>query len=331
MKKIALMISMLFFYTGSALALECKVLGSSGDPYRETQPVGNVLIPKNSKKGEKIWISDLFTREVECKSGESEPVYFYYFPKVSESDIPRGMKFGITYNGKDTDLNMSASENERRIQTDINVKANKPEKGIIKVRLYIKKDDDIDSSSFSGQLNIYQLDGKGGLNSAPKGNYRFSLSQLNNITEVTCGSNYSWRKFKVDINNDLTLKEQDVSNIGTLNLTCHANNNFGLSGKRVTLDVYPDTTKSAEAFTTNLNGLNFIFNVDGEELKPNNSINKPKKIVVELDSGGNANLNVDGLFKLNYQEPGQDWLYNPATSTVTPENVKIKSDLRLIE
>ncbi|RXK33303.1 hypothetical protein BBD39_08225 [Arsenophonus endosymbiont of Bemisia tabaci Asia II 3] len=331
MKKIALIISMLFFYTGSVLALKCKVLGSSGDPYRETQPVGTVLIPKNSKKGEKIWISNLFTREVECKSVESEPVYFYYFPKVSESDIPLGMKFGITYNGKDTDLNMSASENGRRIQTDINVQANKPEKGIIKVRLYIKKDDDIDSSSFSGQLNIYQLDGKGGLNSDPKGNYRFSLSQLNNITEVTCNSNYSWRKFKVDINNDLTLKEQDVSNIGTLNLTCHANNNLGLSGKRVTLDVYPDTTKSAEAFTTNLDGLNFIFNVGGEELKPNNSINKPKIIVVELASGGNANFNVDGLFKLNYQEPGQDWLYNPATSTVTPKNVKIKSDLRLVE
>lgn len=76
------------------------------------------------------------------------------------------------------------------------------------------------------------------------------------------------------------MKSQDVSNIGNLNLTCHADNNLGLSGKRVTLDVYPDTSKSAEAFTTNLDGLNFIFKVDGQELKPNNSINKPKKIVI---------------------------------------------------
>lgn len=323
---------MLFFCTTSALALECKVLGSTNNPYRETKPVGNVLIPKDSKNGEKICVSELFTRNVECKSGESEPVYFYYFPEVKASDIPPGMKFGITYNGTDTDLNIAIPEKQRRIETDIYVDADQSKQGTIQVSLYIKKEGDIDSSRFKGQLNIYQLDGKGGLNNDPKGpNYRFILEQLNNITEIACDSNYSWRNFKIDINNDLTLKSQEVSNIGNLNLTCHADNNFGLSGKLVTLDVYPDTSKSAEAFNTKLDGLNFTFNVDGQELKPNNSINKPKKIVVKLDGGGNANVNVDGLFKLDYQKPGQDWLYNPATSTVTPEKVSIKSDLRLIE
>lgn len=110
MKKIALIMAMLFFYTSGALALECKVLGNTDDPYRETQPVGNVLIPKDSKNGEKIWISELFIRNVECKSDESEPVYFYYFPKVDMSNIPKGMKFGITYNDKDTDLDPRIEE-----------------------------------------------------------------------------------------------------------------------------------------------------------------------------------------------------------------------------
>lgn len=327
MKKIALIMSMLFFYTSSALALECKVLGGSGDPYRETQPVGNVLIPKDSKDGEKIWLSELFTRNVECTSQETEPVYFYYFPKVDPANIPHGMKFGITYDGGDTDLNIATPEKQRRIKTNINVRANQPQKGTIQVRLYIKKDGEIDSSHFSGQLNIYQLDGEKGLNIAPKGNYRFSLEQLNNITEIECDSSYSWRKFNLNINNDITLKPQSVANIAGLNLTCQANNHFNLANKHVTLDLYPDSTKSGEFFTTDLAGLNFTFNVAGQELKPNNK----KQIRVPLDDKGQANIDVDGLFKLNYQEPGQDWLYNPATATVTPEKVNIKSDLRLIE
>lgn len=328
MKKIALIMAMLFFYSSSALALECKVLGNTDNPYRETKPVGNVLIPKDSKNGEKIWISELFTRNVECTSKESEAVYFYSFPEVSAPDIPPGMKFGITYNGHDTDLNINIPEIERRIETDIYVNANQPEKGTIQVRLYIKKDGDIDSSRFSGQLNIYQLDGKGGLNNDPKGpNYRFSLSQLDNITEIACNSSYSWRKFNLSINDNLTLKQQSVANIGGLNLTCQANNHLSLANKSVTLDVYPDSAKSGEFFTTNLAGLNFTFNIEGQELKPNNR----NQIIVPLNDKGQANINVDGLFKLDYQKPGQDWLYNPATSTVTPEKVSIKSDLRLIE
>ena len=113
--------------------------------------------------------------------------------------------------------------------------AGKSETGTVNVQ-HIKKDGEIDSGSFSGELNIYQLDGKGGLNNDHKGpNYRFSLSELNKITEITCASRYSWRNFDIDINNDLTLKTQKVSNIGNLNIASHADNNFNLTGKRVTL------------------------------------------------------------------------------------------------
>ncbi|MFV9996484.1 MAG: hypothetical protein AB8W37_10975 [Arsenophonus endosymbiont of Dermacentor nuttalli] len=39
--------------------------------------------------------------------------------------------------------------------------AGKSETGTVNVQ-HIKKDGEIDSGSFSGELNIYQLDGKGG-------------------------------------------------------------------------------------------------------------------------------------------------------------------------
>ncbi|QBY46220.1 hypothetical protein QE197_21350 (plasmid) [Arsenophonus nasoniae] len=327
MKKIALIMSMLFFYTGSALALECKVLGETNDPYRETKIVDNVLLPKDSNNGEKIWVSELFTRNVECTSYISEPVYFYYFPEVDISVIPKGMKFGITYNGKDTDLDASIPEKQRRLKTDIEVQASNPKRGTIAVKVYIKKEGTFDINNSVKILNIFQLDGEKGLNNTPKGNYRFSLSGLNNITQIDCSSSYYWKKFNLNINNDITLNPQSVSNIGGLNLTCQAHNNLNLDNKRVTLEVYSDSTKSSEVFTTNLTGLNFTFNIAGQELKPNNK----KLITIPLDASGKNNINIDGLFKLNYQETGQDWLYNPNTLTFSPEKISIKSTLKLIE
>ncbi|MFV9996483.1 MAG: hypothetical protein AB8W37_10970 [Arsenophonus endosymbiont of Dermacentor nuttalli] len=131
------------------------------------------------------------------------------------------------------------------------------------------------------------------MNNDHKGpNYRFSLSGLNKITEITCASRYSWRNFDIDINNDLTLKTQKVSNIGNLNIASHADNNFNLTGKRVTLGIYPDKTNSAEKFTTDLARLNytFNFNIAGQELKPNNSASNSKEVTVSLNSDGNSDI-----------------------------------------
>ncbi|MFS1537926.1 MAG: hypothetical protein ACL7BU_03710 [Candidatus Phlomobacter fragariae] len=96
------------------------------------------MIPKDSKNGEKIWIFELFNRNVEFISQETEPVYFYYFPEVDKLNIPKGMKFGITYNGQDTDLDPNIKEINKRIKPNTTVIANKPERGTVQVRLYIK-------------------------------------------------------------------------------------------------------------------------------------------------------------------------------------------------
>ncbi|MFS1537927.1 MAG: hypothetical protein ACL7BU_03715 [Candidatus Phlomobacter fragariae] len=88
--------------------------------------------------------------------------------------------------------------------------------------------------------------------------------------------------------------------IGNLNLTCYSHNKkLNLNQKRVTLDLYPNITKSTDKFTTNLDGLNFIFNINGKELKPNNGINNSKKITLSLNDSGKADIKVDELFKLD--------------------------------
>lgn len=51
--------------------------------------------------------SEPYTREGQCDSMQSESVCFYYFPELRPENILKGMKFGITYNGQDHDLDIS--------------------------------------------------------------------------------------------------------------------------------------------------------------------------------------------------------------------------------
>lgn len=196
---------MLLFFTNNVFALRCE-LKSNGFT-QETDSVGEVLIPKDSQNGQIIWQSNLITRTVKCydaspPNAEGELVYFYYFPE-DKLTLPRGMTFGIIYNGNAKDLDLSSTVKERRFATDIWVahngeSSNVDEETVIKdfsFQFYIRKTGDINSRGFFGRLPIFQLDGVGGVNaSAP--NYKYNLTALNNISDVFCSFTYKKEIFQ---------------------------------------------------------------------------------------------------------------------------------------
>ncbi|HGJ5882070.1 hypothetical protein [Arsenophonus sp.] len=307
MKKNTLILLITACFASKAIALECGVIINNSNDlnYEEKESVGEILIPNDAKIGEIIWKSNPIRKNIRCNSSVSENVYFYPFPKRKKDPtitLPEGMTFGITYKNKDIDLNQGGDNNSK--DTGITVNANTVDASI-EFQLYIKKTGDIKTDGSDLTLPIVQLDGVGGINATGGRNYRYSLSSLNNISDVECSFKYQRKPFNININNDLTIKQQKIL-IGNYLATCSPENK--MTGRTI---VYSIPEKSEE-FSTDLEGLNYHLDV-------NNSI--------KINDKGKSTIDVHALFKLDYKD--QDWLYDTNTKITMP-NVTIIPKLQRI-
>lgn len=305
--------------SNTAHALDCVAIIDNKEKTTQDVEVNNIVIPESSGNGVIIWESDTYTNDVECSKGVDEYVYFYPFPKVDVSSIPSGMVFGIIYNNQSYDL----TSTKQKIQTDIIVKPNQVAKGKISVKVYIKKSGPISNDGFSGKLPIYQLDGKGGLNTnSGAKNFRLTLSNLSNIATANCSSSFSNLKKKNNllIDDDLISSGILLNSIGSISVTCTPVN---VIGNRVAVfNLYTTTTDSQ--FGTNKAGLVYDLIVDNNTLKASTKKNNPIRVKFALDSSGKNSKNINQHVILNSIQ--ENWLYIQSADTIS-NDPKIQAEL----
>ncbi|HEI9795678.1 fimbrial protein [Serratia ureilytica] len=168
-------------YGRRVAALECH-LDTEGGITEETENIGILTVPVDLPIGSRLWTSKAMSRGVVCWAGNNvkgEWVHLYGNPV---GDVVRpGIGMGLIYNGADLGIVQPGD----KVQTDMYRKKKKPEKGIVNFQIYLEKTGDI-ASGGDDAVAVFQLDGKGGINSTPGKNYRYILQGLGAIQISTC-------------------------------------------------------------------------------------------------------------------------------------------------
>lgn len=308
------------FYANSASALECYAMINGIEKPADTVEVKDIIIPTSTKNGEIIWESDEYKRDIVCRKGIGEYVYFYPFPNLKSSDLPAGMSFGLIFNGEDYPLVVG-----QQIETKIYAPPGGGDvKGTVDVKVYIKKTGAI-SSGFSTALPIYQLDGKGGINSSKGKNFIFSLTNLENIATADCTYQIKSNKTKNDLLiSDVLLAStgKTIGDVGTMSVSCQPYDL--LSGRTAVFDI-STTSSGSDLFGTNKDGLSYYLMMNNKTLKPANTSSNPSEVSFILDSTGNASASIDQIFTLD--NTNHDWLYTADTAT-TSNDPKLTATVR---
>lgn len=226
----------------NAAALECYI----GETTDEGEAIGKLVLLSGTQNGGKVWESKEYSRTITCKTKIKENVYFYPFPKIKSQKMPKGVQMGLIYDGKDLGTFNEASGNGN-INTKIDTgwtlnKTTATRK--FRIKAYLRKTGDIDTSKASGAIHLFQLDGKGGLNNSPNArNYKFSLSQWNQTGTVSCSRSYANTAFRMPVTTaqalsaSSNLTAQPVVRIvcssetaGLINLLSSISGDFSLKG-----------------------------------------------------------------------------------------------------
>ncbi len=300
-----------------AYALDCSV--TDVPDIIEKVRVNDIVIPETSPDGSIIWKSKNYHRHVVCENGIDEDVYFYPFPELKEDEIPNGMEFVLSYNGKLYPLNEiqkeCANHTMRCLKTDIKVEKKKKSIGDVDVQLLIKKVGLI-SEPINDELPVYQLDGKLGLNKIHQ-NYRLVLTNLKKVATGTC--EYAFNKIKnshsIAINDDLLSKGITIDKIASLSVSCVPVSL--LKNRIVDTNIYATDSVNGSLFGTNKEGLGYSLILDNNYLTPDNPVN----LSVKLDENAKADISINQELKLS--SPDKNWLYQKDTKT-TSDNPKLK-------
>lgn len=298
------------FIPNMAYALDCVAIVDGKEITTETARVDDIVIPEFAANNEKIWESDIYVRQVECSKGVDENVYFYPFPNLKTSDLPSGMKFGLVYNGTEYDL-----KEGMKIKTDIIVKPNQSATGTINVQVFIKKSGEI-TKGYNGNLPIYQLDGEGGLNNnSGAKNFRFHLSNLNNVATSNCTYVIKSKNEKnnVAISDNLISPGITLSAIGDISASCTRGEL--LNNRYAVFDMYTTNSGGGSGFDTDKDGLSYDLTMDNKILNPSNVKNKPVSVKVKLDASGKGTLDIGQRVHLESAE--KSWLYTNATVAIS--------------
>ncbi|MGM1345382.1 hypothetical protein [Morganella morganii] len=307
-----------FFISKFSFALACYAVIDGQNKTFETVSVDDIIIPESSANGEVIWQSEKYTRNVTCnEAGTDEYVYFYPFPKIDPASLPKGMIFGIVYNGKSYDLTSSNS----KIQTDIYVNKGKEAKGIINVQVYIKKNGVI-SGGYDGDLPVYQLDGVGGLNSSTAKNYRFNLSNLSNIVTGDC--TYTLNGIQgvnqINVNDNLISSGQTISSVGSASVYCTPVDK--LKNRIANIDLYTTDSSGGGFFGTDKDGLGYQLIIGGSTITPSLTSGLPLTVPFKLDANARGSMSFDQ--KVFLTSPDKDWLYQNSEVTAKSKNPNLK-------
>jgi hypothetical protein len=179
----------------TSFALSCKEKGS--DNAKIIAALGTTLaIPADTPDGTIIWESEPRTIDVVCRNdtgtkGVEDSIFFYINPeKVKIGD---GIRIGIRYK------NVSISQANGNYATGVTLSAcywancnGYDVKFPLSFSVYVEKFGKVPPSGFVSAGNnyrVFQIDGSGGLNSAPNSNLNYILTGLNNIRYVPCKAN----------------------------------------------------------------------------------------------------------------------------------------------
>jgi hypothetical protein len=302
------------FISKFSFALACYAVVNNSDIATETVRVDDIIIPESAENGSIIWRSEIYNRKVKCnQAGVDEYAYFYPFPNITPEELPKGMKFGLVYNGTSYDLESSGS----KIKTDIYVKKGGEGNGNINVQVYIKKNGTI-SGGYNGDLPVYQLDGVGGLNGTPRSNYRFHLSNLSNIVTGDC--TYTLNGIQsttpVNVNDDLISNGQTISSVGSMSVTCTPVEK--LKNRTANMDLYTKSSSGDKFFGTDKDGLGYQLIISGSTIAPSVTSGSPLLVPFKLDGSAKASINVDQ--KVSLLSAGKDWLYQNSEVTAKSKN-----------
>lgn len=309
-----------------ALALNCYSIVNNEKKTSEIVQVSEIIIPESAENGQTIWTSPEYSREIMCDSaGKNESAYFYPFPNVDVSKLPTGMSFGIIYNGIDHEI----TKDKEKILTDIIVPKGGQNTGTIRIQLYIKKTGVI-TGGFADDLDLYQLDGEGGLNNATnRQNFRLSLSNLSDIVTGTC--TYSWSGFSetndIRINDDLILSGQTIPSTGNALVSCTPENN--LKNRTVIMNLYTKTSSRDSLFKTDKDGLGYQLLISGNVITPSTSSSSPLTVSFILDDNGQGNKNLDQKVFLTSHD--EDWIYQSDTTNAESNNPNLEMKVKSFE
>lgn len=226
----------------NAAALECYI----GNVSDESQEIGKLVLLSGTQNGSRVWESKEYVRNITCSTGIQENVYFYPFPKIKSQTMPSGVKMGLIYDGKDLGTFDESSGNgnlSTKIDTGWTINKTTATR-TFKIQAYLIKTGEIDTSNVSDAIHLFQLDGKGGLNTASGAkNYKFSLSQWDQTGTVSCSHTVSNTAFRLAVATDQalatssTLSAKPVVNVtctsdasGLANLLSSVTGNFALTG-----------------------------------------------------------------------------------------------------
>lgn len=314
-----------FFISKVSFALECYAIIDGKDQYAETVRVNDIIIPESSADGAIIWQSPRYTRHVKCnKADVDEYAYFYPFPKIAPASLPKGMTFGLIYNGTSYDLTSS----NFKIKTDIFVKKGQEGSGVVNVQVYIKKNGII-SGGYNGDLPIYQLDGVGGINSWGGKNFRFNLSNLNNVTTGSCtySLNGIQRARPINVNDNLILNGQTISSVDSVSVYCTPADK--LKNRTANMDLYIINSSGGQYFGTDKDGLSYQLIMSGTIITPSVTSGSPRTIPFKLDVNAKGSLDFDQ--KVFLLSADKDWLYQKGEITANSKSPNLRMKVNSFE
>lgn len=275
-----------------------------------------ILVPESAAIGDVIWSSPLITTMVTCDSSVSENVFIYPFPTFNKNTLPSGLSLELVVNDeKILDKQTLNPESEWLLGP-----SKRKHRGKVVSRLMIKKTAKNIENKDLGDIPLYQVDGKGGLNGTKS--LRVSLANLKSIVGVSCQSTISTisNNSLININDDLMIRGSKTAVIANLALSCTPVDS--VKNKTVTISVLPSGTynNAGGLFKTNREGLVFNLMVGDSLIKADTSDNK---ITMRLDSSGKGVLPV--YQNLSLTNSSSAWLFDNSVTTASSNSVKLNT------
>lgn len=180
----------LMLMTNSALALRCQ--SADNGSFGFSEPIGSIAVPQSVPDGTVIWRSENRTMNVTCwkdRGGPAENVYLY--PNPLRLPLATGIEYGIVLNGNNIDMNAYQVALPIVIPvcnyTEALCKSTYPVNFTFSYNVFIKKKG-VTTGYYSGYdiVNVFQLDGSGGLNIGE--NFTYSNSGLTGIRFMPCSA-----------------------------------------------------------------------------------------------------------------------------------------------
>lgn len=180
----------MLFSASNAYALYCRRLDSGSTSEQEELGISAYLT--GSANGKEVWRSRTYTHAITCtselrsKEADEEAIYVYPFPQRAMQTLPSGVKMGLIFNNEDLGVfDASGNVYRSRVDTGFKVKKNGTKKFDVTFRAYLVKEGEIKTNGV-GEVTLFQLDGKNGLNPEAGRNYKLSITGWDKIGSVNC-------------------------------------------------------------------------------------------------------------------------------------------------